>query len=146
MADLHSKILEARPPPPGGPNSFNFMQFLGKFGNIVCWRPPPPESWRPLLGEILDPPLKTVHKGLRGPFICLSKTRSCAVLVIPLPNLQETSFACFHRYFWFQCCKLFTILGQSVVNDKSFFYYSTDMLHLLWLLYWWLVRVTLVVA
>ena len=23
---------------PGGPNSFNFMQFLGKFGKIVCWR------------------------------------------------------------------------------------------------------------
>ena len=44
--------------PPGGPNSFNFMQFLGKFGKIVCWHPPPPlGSWRPLLGEILDPPL-----------------------------------------------------------------------------------------
>ena len=25
--------------PPQGPNSFNFMQFLGKFGKIVCWRP-----------------------------------------------------------------------------------------------------------
>ena len=36
-------------PPPGGPNSFNFMQFFGKFGNFVCWCP--------LLGEILDPPL-----------------------------------------------------------------------------------------
>ena len=24
---------------PGGPNSFNFMQFLRKFGKIVCWRP-----------------------------------------------------------------------------------------------------------
>ena len=45
-----------RAPPPGGPNSFNFMQFLGKFGKIVCWRPPL-GSWRPLLGEILDPPL-----------------------------------------------------------------------------------------
>ena len=54
VADLHSKILDA-PPPPRGPNSFNFMQFLGKFGKIVCWCPP--ESWRPLLGEILDPPL-----------------------------------------------------------------------------------------
>ena len=33
VVDLHSKILDARPPsPPGGPNSFNFMQFLGKFG------------------------------------------------------------------------------------------------------------------
>ena len=57
VADLHSKILDARPPL-GGPNSFNFMQFLGKFGKIVCWRPPL-GSWRPLLGEILDPPLHT---------------------------------------------------------------------------------------
>ena len=28
---------EGRAPP--GPNSFNFMKFLGKFGKIVCWRP-----------------------------------------------------------------------------------------------------------
>ena len=42
--------------PLGGPNSFNFMQFLRKFGKIVCWCHPP-ESWRPLLGEILVPPL-----------------------------------------------------------------------------------------
>ena len=54
VAELHSKILDV--PPPRGPNSFNFMQFLGKFGKIVCWRPPL-ESWHPLLGEILDPPL-----------------------------------------------------------------------------------------
>ena len=45
--------------PPGGPNSFNFMQFLGKFGKIVFWGPL--ESWRPLLGKILDPPLNTVN-------------------------------------------------------------------------------------
>ena len=44
VADLHSKILDA---PPRGPNSFNFMQFLGKFGKIVCWRPP---------GELAPPP------------------------------------------------------------------------------------------
>ena len=37
---------------PRGPNSFNFMQFWGKFGKIVCWHLPPPH-----LGEILDPPL-----------------------------------------------------------------------------------------
>ena len=46
VADLHSKILDARPPS-RGPNSFNFMQFLGKFGKIVCWRPP---------GELAPPP------------------------------------------------------------------------------------------
>ena len=47
MADLHSKIVDARPPPPEGPNSFNFMQFLGNFGKIVCWCPP---------GELAPPP------------------------------------------------------------------------------------------
>ena len=40
---------------PRGLNSFNFMQFLGKFCKIVCWRPP--GSWRPHLEEILTPPL-----------------------------------------------------------------------------------------
>ena len=42
---------------PPGPNSLNFMQFLGKYGKIVCWHPP--GSWHPLLGEIQDPPLLT---------------------------------------------------------------------------------------
>ena len=36
-----------RPPSPGGPNSFNFMQFLGNFDKIVCWCPP---------GELAPPP------------------------------------------------------------------------------------------
>ena len=35
-----------------GPNSFNFMQFLGKFRKIVCWCPH--------LTEIPDPPLNMV--------------------------------------------------------------------------------------
>ena len=47
-------------PLPGGPNSFNFMQFLGKFDKFVCWRPP--GSWHPLLGEIPDPPLTMLNK------------------------------------------------------------------------------------
>ena len=38
----------------GGAKFFNFMQFLGKFGKIVCRHPPTPQ-----LGEILDPPLLT---------------------------------------------------------------------------------------
>ena len=42
--------------PPGGPNSFNFLQFWGKFGKIVCWRPP--GELAPPPREILDPPLK----------------------------------------------------------------------------------------
>ena len=31
-------------------------RFFGKFGKIVCWRPPP--GWRPLLRGILDLPLR----------------------------------------------------------------------------------------
>ena len=45
----------------GGPNSFNFMQFLGKFGKIVCWRPPgelaPPPRGNP--GSATDPERKS---------------------------------------------------------------------------------------
>ena len=47
-----------------GPNSFNFIQFLAKFGKIICYQPPPtpppaphPQDWCPNLREILDPPL-----------------------------------------------------------------------------------------
>ena len=39
--------------PPGRPNSFDFMQFSGKFGVFT----PPLEGSRPSLGKILDPPL-----------------------------------------------------------------------------------------
>ena len=53
MADLRG--ARGTRAPPGGPNSFNFMQFLGKFGKIVCWRPPGG------VGEILDPPLLGVQ-------------------------------------------------------------------------------------
>ena len=43
---------EERPPPPGLPNSFDFMQFPGKFGKIVCWRP---------LGELAPNPPPPPH-------------------------------------------------------------------------------------
>ena len=43
-----SKGAQGTRPPLGGPNSFNFMQFLGNFGKIVCWHPPP--------GELAPPP------------------------------------------------------------------------------------------
>ena len=33
---------------PCAAHSLNFMQFLGKFGKFVCWRPPP--------GELAPPP------------------------------------------------------------------------------------------
>ena len=45
---------EGRTPPPGRPNSFDFMQFSGKFGVFT----PPLEGSRPPLGKILDPPLE----------------------------------------------------------------------------------------
>ena len=45
-------VRDARPPP-GRPNSFDFMQFSGKFGMFT----PPLEGSRPPLGKILDPPL-----------------------------------------------------------------------------------------
>ena len=41
--------------PPTAQNFLDFMQFLGKFDKIVCWRPP--GGRRPLLQGILDPPL-----------------------------------------------------------------------------------------
>ena len=41
--------------PPGGPNSFNFMQFGENLAKLYVGAPP--GSWHPLLGEILDPPL-----------------------------------------------------------------------------------------
>ena len=50
VVDLHSEIVDA--PLPWGPNSFNFVQFLGKFGKIVCWCPL--EGWCPHLRDILD--------------------------------------------------------------------------------------------
>ena len=42
--------------PPGGRNSFNFMQFLGRFVKILGWCSIV-EGWGPHLSEILDPPL-----------------------------------------------------------------------------------------
>ena len=40
---------------PQGPNSFNFMQFWGKFGKSYVGTPP--GGWSPHIREILDPPL-----------------------------------------------------------------------------------------
>ena len=39
--------------PPMAQNILNFMQFFGKFGNFVCWCPPPPplDSWLASYGE-----------------------------------------------------------------------------------------------
>ena len=50
VADLRGGARDARPP--AGPNSFNFMQFLGKFGKIVCWQ----SYVGTILGELAPPP------------------------------------------------------------------------------------------
>ena len=43
------------PPPKRGQNSLNFMQFLRKFGKILCSRPPITPPPRLDIGDILDP-------------------------------------------------------------------------------------------
>ena len=54
MADLRG-----REEPPGGPNSFNFHAVFWENCAKKSYVGAPPGSWRPLLGEILDPPLST---------------------------------------------------------------------------------------
>ena len=69
---------------PLGPNSFNFMQFLGKFGKIVCWRPP--ESWCPHLGEILDPPLCFLHDCPEKTILLHLRVMHTFILLVNLVN------------------------------------------------------------
>ena len=47
MSSGGSKGARGMRAPLGGPNSFDFMQFLGKCGKIVCWCPP---------GQLAPPP------------------------------------------------------------------------------------------
>ena len=58
VADLRGSAGNAPP----RPNSFNFMQFLGNLGKIVCWCPP--GELAPPLGEILDPPTDNHAKSI----------------------------------------------------------------------------------
>ena len=53
----HHSMGDELPPPPGQ-NFFIFIQFLGKIGQTVGWRPPF-TGWHPLW-EILDPPQITM--------------------------------------------------------------------------------------
>ena len=47
----------ARDAPPG-PKFFQFHAVFGKIWQHCMLAPPPLGSWRPLIGEILDPPLE----------------------------------------------------------------------------------------
>ena len=42
---------------PRGSKFFQFHAVFGKIWHNCMLAPPPPESWRPHLGETLDPPL-----------------------------------------------------------------------------------------
>ena len=88
-----------RAPPSGGPNSFNFMQFLGNFGKIVCWRPP---------GELAPPPRgnpgsATGSNTFDYRLICHSiqkKTFSVNSFVsIAMKSKSSSSFRCTHPMF-----------------------------------------------
>ena len=57
LADLRGGGLPGTRVPPRSPNSIIFMQFLAKkWQNNSTYG-----SWRPLLGEILDPPLESTE-------------------------------------------------------------------------------------
>ena len=55
-----SKGGEGRTPPPSGPKFLHFHAFFGKNWPNNRLAPPPLLAWRPLLWEILDPPLLTI--------------------------------------------------------------------------------------
>ena len=61
VADLHTKVSGARPPPPIGLNSFVFTYVFTE--KHLCWRlaPPPMRVGAPQW-EILDPPLGHIYK------------------------------------------------------------------------------------
>ena len=91
MADLRGH--EGRTPP-GTPNSFNFMQLMGKIGKILCWRPFPP-------GEMAPPP-----RGNPG--------SATGKLPIFLASLKPTTFLLTP-----QCERTFTVEIQHLVNTFS---------------------------
>ena len=151
VADLRG--AQTMRPLPRGPNSFNFMQFSGKFGKIVCWRPP--GELAPCLGEILDPPLAYMHalfctisikdhgmSGLTNQRICHSvqgEGHACHVCSLPhmpphhacphharpLPCMPPTMHTMHHAHP--------PVRGQRVV----FAYLYIVLLLTLWGLYFW---------
>ena len=102
VADLHSKILDARPP-----WGSKFFQFHAVFGKIWQNRmlAPPLGSWRPLLGEILDPPLHT-HQSYDSQFIDdssfdVASFRCCCAEIIKRlkDNRQQISVHFFNEVY-----------------------------------------------
>ena len=84
--------------PPWGSKFFQFHAVVGKFWQNRML--PPPESWRPLLGEILDPPLKSHLSPPLSPYILFRcemvnyKNALSPILFIPHATsiLEHSSF------------------------------------------------------
>ena len=108
MADLHSKILDAPPPVQILSISCSFRENLAKSYVGV-----PPESWCPLLGEILDPPLLILP--------CFKKDKLNENYTPPI-NFQRTVLSCafspevMHCSFVSFCC---TSLGAKILRCSS---------------------------
>ena len=104
--------------PLGGRNSFNFMQFLGKFVEIVCQRPL--GSWCPFLREILDQPLMCLLN-------LLNQDKNCIHLLIPF-EFSHDSIADFFYHFVgvFVLLAFYSIVIQFSHRVKGFVFYKTD--------------------
>ena len=74
--------------PPTAQKFLDFMQFLGNFDKIVCWRPP--EGRRPLLLGILDPPWEYIvdNSAIIANFVCLWKTMFVSPVLIGQQNFS----------------------------------------------------------
>ena len=78
--------------PPKGPDSFNFMQFLGKIGKSYVGAPSPHlKGWRPNLREILDPPMQGLAISRDEQYT------NTSTIAFPQRNLQESTIRCRHR-------------------------------------------------
>ena len=72
------------PPPPTDQNFLNFMQFLGKSGKFVCWRPlPPRRSAFPPMGNPVSAPVY--------PFLSSCPSSILTTFVGHVQNLQTLS-------------------------------------------------------
>ena len=96
--------------PPHVQNFCNFMQFFGKFGKIVGWRPSQ-EGWCPLLQGIIDKPLKMninetpISDIITLRFLVLECLQATFLQFLPKRSRQVGSF-----YFLFRVRHFFPLL------------------------------------
>ena len=88
-----ANLRRAAPPPPlTAQIVFNFMQFYGQFGKIVCWRPAQ-EGCHPLPRGILDPSLPHEHLidlTLNSTFLLSTNFSETVYNIIMMPSLFAT--------------------------------------------------------